>query len=277
VWPRDRAAGAEWLRVGRRSVERWKNFGGTCSLVAEHAMPHEAAPNAQHLNEAIALLYRDAPSAPVTLILESAWVPVMLVDTGRTLLRAAQVEALVRHRFGLYFVDGIDPVATWELRIEQRAGHPQALAYGMPPRLKRTLTDAGGVAGLRWAAMTPAFAWGCERLPTKRFSRASRWFVWGEQDRTLLARMAQHGVSSLNAGAERVASATEVLRLVDAERMRRGVEATTDRIAVSTWGAAPLCAGSDERIDWLDLCGKGGVSTGLAPSANGAKVAKVAS
>jgi hypothetical protein len=261
VWLRDRAHLTECLRIGRHAVERWTTVDAALALSATHALPQSSTPNPQRIAEAIAALYADAPDTPVALVLESAWLPVMLVDTGKTLLRAAQVEALVRHRFRLLHSDGLDPVSAWELRIEHRAGGRHALAYGMTPRLKQTLIDAARAVGLRWAAMTPAFDWGLGRLrPAKAWPRSTGWFAWTEQDRTLLARIESKQLVGFNAGAPRVADASSLLALVDAEGVRLGIESSSDPIGAATWGSAPSAARVGERVTWFDVRGDGRVS-----------------
>lgn len=262
MWPLDRTVANECLRIGRHAVERWKNVDGTLSLLSEHALPQGAALQPQHVTEAIRVLYSIVPTAPVTLVLESAWLPVMLVDTGPALLRAAQVDALVRHRFGQHYSDGPDPVAGWELRIEHRAGSRHALAYGMTPRLKQTLLDAARGAGLEWAAMTPALAWGMQRLrPAKALPRSTGWFVWSEQDRTLVAQLASNEIVGVNAGASRVADDASLLRLIAAEGARLGVESTSEPIVAATWAPVPRAARSGERFIWCDARAQGRRST----------------
>ena len=261
MWPLDRVGPNECLRIGRHAVERWKSVNGTLSLQSEHALPQVAVPQPQHLTGAIRALYSTVPAAPVTLLLESAWLPVMLVDTGAALLRAAQVDALVRHRFGQQYSDGPDPVAAWELRIEHRAGGRYALAYGMTPRLKQTLTDVARAVGLEWAAMTPGLAWGMERLRSaKGVTRPTGWLAWPEQDRTLLVRLASTEVVGFNAGAPRVADEASLLRLIDAESVRLGVQSTSDSFAVATWAPTSRAARAGERVVWLDARVQGGLS-----------------
>lgn len=241
------------------------------SLAAEHALAQDNAPQPQRLNEAIAGLYATAPGAPITLVLESAWLPVMLVDTGPTLLRAAQVEVLARHRFGLQYSDGADPVAGWELRIEQRAGSRQALAYGLPPRLKQTLVDAARTLGLEWAALTPGLAWGMERLrPARAWPRSVGWWLWPEQDRTLVARIESGAVVGLDAGAPPATDEPDLLRLVEAGGVRFGIESTTDPVAAATWHSVPHAARVG-RINWLDVRTQDGLPSSLGHATSKAR------
>lgn len=254
MWPLDRSASAEVLRIGRQAVERWKSVDGKFSLSAVHALPQDTAPQSPRLEEAVAMLYPTVPKAAVTLVLESAWLPVVLVDTGATLLRLTQVDALVRHRFRLQYSDAPDSLAVWELRIEQRAGNRYALAYGMRPRLKQGLIDAARAVGLEWAAMTPALAWGIKRSHLgKALPRSTGWFAWPEQDRTLVARLVSNEVAGLNSGAPCVADETNLLGLIAAEDVRLGIASTSDLIVAPTWGPVARAARAGERVVWLDV------------------------
>jgi hypothetical protein len=259
VWLRDRSAPAEFLRIGRYAVERWNNIDGSLTLAAAYALPQDGAPEPQRLVEAIRVLYPRSfgtSSPSVALVLESAWLPVMRVDLGAAWLRAAQIDTLVRHRFGLQYSDIGDSVALWELRIDHRAGTPTALAYGMAPRLKQTLHDAASAAGLRWLAMTPAFAWGLERLrPAQAWPRATGWFAWPEQDRTLLAIIVASEVVGLNPGAQPAGDSRGLIAQVDADSVRFGIEASASPITAANWGSPPRTSVVDDRTIWLNVCG----------------------
>jgi len=266
VWPFSRSSEGECLRIGRHAVERWKSVDGGLVLQAEHALPRDATPQPQDLGAAIQALYPGASETPITLILESAWLPVMWVDTGATVQRAAQLEALVRHRFGLHYSDSADPVANWELRIEHRAGSGHALAYGLAPQLKQALLEAVRASGLASVALSPALSWGLDRLrPAKTWARATGWWLWPEQDRTLVARLVGDAVMGFNPGAALAIDEAALLRLVEAEGVRLGVTSTAEPIAAATWVAAPRAARIGGRLAWFELQSRSGL-----PVASGA-------
>src|SRR5439155_388086 len=81
--------------------ERLSGRGGRLAVQAVHALPQDAAPDPLLLAGAIAALYPKPPSAPVEILLECAWLPVMLLDAGSGFLGRKQVELLARHRFEL--------------------------------------------------------------------------------------------------------------------------------------------------------------------------------
>src|SRR6185436_7764904 len=127
----------------------------------------------------------------LSVVLESALAPVLLADTGGLLTRRQHVEALLRHRFGVAYADpGVD-VASWKVRIGHRFGDRFALGYALPPAVERMLADVGRSAKLAYAAWHPALDWGLARFdPSRRWPNRVGWWIWPEQDRSLVARLA---------------------------------------------------------------------------------------
>ena len=258
MWPLDRQSFKECLRIGRHMIERWNDADGTLSLVAKHPLEPDAVEPPQSLAAAIRTLYSNAPEGSVMLLLESAWLPLVLADTGPALLRAAQLDALVRHRFGLHHGDARDPVSQWELRIEHRAGCRHALAYGLSPHIKRALLDAGAAVGVKWGALMPAFSWGRRRLrPERQWPGNEGWWLWSEQDRVLVARIAGNEVVGLNPGAQCLDDEQDVARRVDAEAARLGVAPGAEPITIAVWDGRPRATRVGDRVTWLDLRGQG--------------------
>ena len=256
MWPLERNAVHECVRVGRHAVERWAGSRAALALVGHQALPAAAAPQPTDLVTALLGLYVDKPSVKVTLVLESAWLPLMLADTG-VALETTEVEALLRHRLGMQYADDGDPVSGWDLRVEHRVGDRFALGYGLPSGLKRSLVEAAHGIGLEWAALLPAFAWGRDRLrPTRGWAGRSGWWVWPEQDRTLLGRLVDDRVVALNAGAAISDGLGVVEGLVDAERARQGMASSTDAIGIATWGVPPPGARDDGRATYFDIAGQ---------------------
>jgi hypothetical protein len=256
VWPLDRNAGHEYLRVGPHAVERWKDARGALSLEASQALQPDAVAQAQVLVAAVRALYSNKPEKKVTLLLESAWLPVMLVDTGSTPLSSVQFDALVRHRFGLHYGDMRDPVSAWELRIEHQAGRRHALAYGLSPRIKQALIEAGEASGVKWDAMLPAIGWGRQRLrPAAPRASATAWWAWQEQDRLLVARTARNEIVGFNSGAARFDDETGIVHLIESEEARLGVATKTDPITVAVWDDPARARPRGERLLWQDVRG----------------------
>lgn len=266
MWPLKRIgrrSTQECLLVGRQAAERWSSVNGGLTLQdsveLSTAVPWAQSLASSILKDAVRALYPTSPSVPVQVILESAWLPVALLEVGSGLLNAAQLQTLARYRFTQLLSDSADPGAPnepLELRIECRAGSRQALAYALAPELKRNFEAAAKASNLQWAALSPALSWGWARLcQSKMWPRSAAWFIWPEQDRTLLARVSGEAVVGLNPGASVVGSATEISRLLDAEGARLGLEARTEVVAAATWrerGFDDDASGIDT-LRWLDI------------------------
>ena len=254
MWPFDRGRDREYLRVGALGLERWKGVEGGLSLVAEHRFAEVPAQRVQVMAAAVLALYPDGAASRVTVLLESACLPTILIDTGPDHLSKKQLEALVRHRMSLAYEDDHYPVAIWGLRIEHRVGQRHAMAYGLTPDFKQALLDAGGPAGVTWDAWLPAFSWGLQRLRSsgQRLS-AGGWWLWPEQDRTLVARFASNQIVGLNPGASRADTSAEVLRLVEVEGTRLGVAAIKEPIAAASWDSFMGITRTDDPVSWWSI------------------------
>ena len=262
MWPFSRfgrAPDTEVLRSGRIAAERWAKTGTGLSLVASAALPTGRSLKPSDLALAIAELYRDKRSGGVGLVLESAWLPVILVDTGTSMLSMSKLQMLVRHRLGLLYGAIDDPVSGWDVRVEHRAGDRHAVAYGLSGRLKDALLATAQSVGIEWRAMTPAFDWGRQQLrPDARLRQQPGWWVWTEQDRLLVARMASGRVVGLNPGASSADAEDAVLDHVRTEQVRLGHEPNTDPVLVGHWGPSRAPKRANDRVVWRGL----GASTG---------------
>lgn len=257
MWPLDRMSVTEYLRIGRHSVDRWAGSSLTLSLVDSCALPADSGLDADNLLPALRALYPNRPQAVVTVLLESAWLPLLLVEAGPALWTSAQVEPLLRHRLDMIHGTTRASTSGWDLRVDYRPGERFALGYGMPPLLKQALADTGDALGLEWAALLPAFAWGLDRLrPTRHWSGRSGWWVWPEQDRLLVARITSNRVVALNAGASCSDDPAQITHLVDVERLRCGLPASVEPIGAATWAPARFPTNPTDRVGWIAIAGR---------------------
>jgi hypothetical protein len=183
-------------------------------------------------------LYPVADGQQVDLVIESACVPVILVDTGGVIWSPSQIDALVRHHLGLHYDDGLEKVATWTIRADHRAGERYALACGIPPLLLAALETAAREVSLKWATTLPALTVGWQRR--RRAGGVplhTGWFVWQEQDRSLVARVDRGRVTGLNAAAPRFENADDVDRLIRTESFRLGLAEGNDPVNIGSWDA----------------------------------------
>ncbi|MEO3715593.1 hypothetical protein [Roseateles flavus] len=149
----------------------------------------------------------------------------MLVPLGPDLWSRKHAEQLLRHRFG--DVHGLDGQS--DVNMDFRAGEPQVLGYALARPVKAALLSSARAAGVELASLQPAFVWGREALCRRgerqangHGARQDAWWVWSEQDRTLVALLRDGRVMSLNPAASQVLNLEEAKRCVALESVRLG-------------------------------------------------------
>ena len=237
------------VRVGARGVERWA-WSPTGLVRAGHedvgsevgragADPHALAPALRELLAA-------GSSRRAHLVVESAWLPVLRLETG-ALWSRAQLQALLRYRLAQLFDEPGRPAIAWELMLDHRAGEKQAIGYGLAPAVKEIVARAGAEAGVRWASMEPAFAWGWHRLRRQRPQIApAGWWLWQEQDRSFVCHVAGRRVRAMNTAAAPLSDAEQCRRAIAVERVRFGVDSNVAGAVVAGWDADLLTSGASD-------------------------------
>jgi hypothetical protein len=236
------------LRIGRERAEHWAWAGTRLELGREHVLAGrgggEAALEAE-LRAWLQPLAGRAPTRTVDVVLESAWLPVMLLELGRGLCSRSQAENLMRHRLAQLYANPGEPASPWQLQLDHRVGDGQAMGYGLAPTVRQAVLGALAAAGLRAASMQPAFAWAWRRFERRRSLRQG-WWTWIEQDRAMVCRIERGRVTAMNAGAAVPADDEQAARLVAIEAARIGM-------------AQPGASAVDEAVTlgWHDLAGPG--------------------
>ena len=258
MWLFDKLGPRDCVRLSRDAIERWVGVSGGMKLAASHALDGAGLPQPSTLLAVLRAMYPTPHRAGVDLVLDSTWLPMLLVDTGGVLWSRPQVEALVRHRLGLLYDDGAAKVSTWNLRVDHRAGERYALGAGLPQDLRQSLSNAAREVGLRGAVLTPAFHWGLQRLrPSRGWPGRTGWFVWLEQDRAIVSRFDRGRLTGFNAGAPQCEDADDVERLIQTESCRLGIEAKREPVVVGAWGmpSARPDRLRHSHLRWLPIAG----------------------
>jgi hypothetical protein len=237
-------------------------------LTATEPLPSQ--PALSELAAALRTLLARLPALAPAAVIESAWLPLVLADTGPSVWASGPIEALVRHRLGMNYRDATDPVAAWDLRVEHRPGDGHALGFGLPARLKQVVMESAREAGVAWTSVLPAWAWGLDRLrPQRAWPGRSGWWVWPEQDRHLVARFAAGRLVGLNPAAKVGVSASEIETAIAHEALRMGGIPVGARIGVATWAASadvPVLG----PVEWANI--PAGRARRAAPAGSSAKV-----
>jgi hypothetical protein len=249
------------LRVGRHAVQRWVavNAAGAknaackamslqasaeLSADAWSAPPSPASWPIAALTEALRQIYLSPPQGSVEVVLESTWLPVMLVQTGGVLVSEGQAVALLRHRLAQLYDSPSDPVALWDVRVSFNPGDALALGYGLSPQVSSALNQAATRLGFKFTRLTPAWAWGWQRAQADGcFAADALWWGWQEQDRLLLGLVEGEGAAaqlkSLHPGLARSVESEHLppylAQTVRSEAQRLGLVDVPKDMCIGTW------------------------------------------
>lgn len=257
MWPLERPKSV--VRVGRDRVELWRAGPRGLSMHRQSALQYSEAPKLAALTAAISVLLADETlqAARLDLVVESVWLPVVLLEVGATLWSLKQADALMRHRVGHLYAERREPMSAWDMQLDYRPGDARGLGYALAPSVKAALVSAAAATGCRWASLQPAFAWSWRQgLAQRRWPRG--WWLWAEQDRWLIALVQQGRVTQLNAGAAPALDAAEVLHRVEVEALRGGIDAPDLPVVAGGWQPLRSPGGpgqTDNRVSWFDVAG----------------------
>ncbi len=257
MWRRE-----DWLlRVGRAQVELWQGVPGALVLVARQDLGEPLRElHAGMLSEALTALWPQASGLPargpvVTVIVESAWMPVVLLATGPRLWRSVEVMALAQHRF----VEVHGPqAASWSVRVDHRPGEAHGLAFGIAPDVLAALQAASEARELVLAAVQPALVWGFNATRTLADTHEAGWWLWPEQDRHLLARVDRGSIQGLHPALPATLALTGrggIAEAVEVERQRLGEQDEGLGLVAATWTANRARDTAQPFIQWVALAG----------------------
>lgn len=183
MWPRKQCI----LRLGRHGCELWLEQSRAVLGLAKQSVPQaEAQSPYEPLRLAIQQLAQHVPArARVQVIVDSHWLPVLLVDTGHAPLAGGHINTLAMHRFAE--VRG-EAVRNWAFMSNYLAGDRKALAFGCPPQLQQVVqsTLAENAAPRAFCGLQPTLSWAMAKAPAKLGMQSNRCTVLHEQDRSLM-------------------------------------------------------------------------------------------
>ena len=228
------------LRLGSNSAELWRAEGQSFDIVESQTHVRRCSLyDTQPLAATLAALATRSTSRRASVVIESAFLPLMLVDTGGALWSDKQLDALLRHRFGLAYGGPSVNVAAWTFRSDYRFGERFALAFGLPPTVEAVLNGALA-AGWKFDGWTPAFSWSWSKWRRRSPATGSQWWLCPEQDRTLLAHTTDGRATALHAALPRFSAEEQLIRRVESEQLRSGVGSAQDPIGAVRWNANEL-------------------------------------
>ena len=264
MWPLDLLTPSDWLHCSRRSVERWGVVSQGRRLISAHELDQKGSPSASELADGMKAVLKGAQGARIELMLDTCWLPLLLLDTGESLLSADQLDALVRHRLGLLYTRETGTAGSWATRVDHQAGERYALGTGLSSDIDAALRTAAQTVGVRWGALLPSFAWAWRQLrPDRIWPRSSGgkgWFVWRESDRTLIGLFERGRLAAFNPGAPPSNSDAEIDGLIAAETLRWGLEPRNLPVTVASWSTvdAPGGNATGRSTRWIHIASDAG-------------------
>ncbi len=253
MWPFERQR--DVLRVAKHAVELWAREAE--GLIRRRGVTIDGSAD---LRGAVQLaLEGESPTrAPVDVVVESAWMPVVLLEPGPQLLRREQVEALLRHRLARVYDERTEAVSNWALQLDHRPGDAYGLGFGLPPSVRAAIEAGAQASGRQLASLQPAMQW------ARRIARPREgWWLWLEQDRAVLAWLERGRVAALHSAADLPRDAAAVARLVRIEAARAGVSAPAAPVLLSGWEQS--FAMGEGTLPWLGV-GSAGQAASTPPA-----------
>jgi hypothetical protein len=243
VWPFE--AKRDVLRIARQSVELWVREGS--GLVRAESRPVKGAEGlSAQLGELLKAYSGGRKSGPgaVDVVVESAWMPLVLLETGHNVWASAAVERLLRHRLANVYEERGESVAAWHVAVDHLPGERFGVGYGLPPRVRAAVEEALDAAGCGLASLQPAFQWG-----RRQSSAKAGWWVWLEEDRAIVGFLEQGRVTALQPAADLPRSSPDLARLLRTEQLRAGIDGAACGVAVSGW-EPPFAIGTTSDLTW---------------------------
>lgn len=250
MWPFE--SRRDVLRIGRLGIELWRReAAGLVQLRAATLDDRDA------LGPSVRELLRSASPARAQLdvVLESAWLPVVLLETGQAVWGREMVEGLLRHRLARVHDEREDPVTNWAVGIDHRPGDRYGLGYCLSPHVRAIVEEGCTAAGRSIATLQPALQWARGRSQVR-----DGWWVWLELDRALVALVERGTVTVLQPAADVPRDRAHLAGIVRTEQVRAGIESAPESIALAGW-EAPFSVNAAAGLTWQ------GVTAPSAPAA----------
>jgi hypothetical protein len=221
------------VRLGQRQFQAWLTQGRVprLSLLASAPSEHIGASDHTQVTETLATLRPALPAgARVTVLADSKWMPLSLLNTGAAPLSMDQVQALARHRFSELFGE---PARTWQLRCDYLSGQRHTLAFACPPELlhaiQQGITDAS-TPSVKLSGLQPTLEWAWNHVWRLHASRQDNWLLLAEHDRSVLAHVAKGAIRGLHAAAPVYDSPAQIASGLPVQALHCGI--ATEHVCV---------------------------------------------
>lgn len=237
MWPFNTSRQAQTvLRVGRLRVERWDTVDGFLQLTQQWPLAPDHDGTITHLDAPLRAALQSMGARPASLMLESAWAPVMALEVNM----ASAAHKAVRHQAALqinHLYGHLSSGGGWQTELLYSVGEPIAMAFGISDLLLSEIAAWADGASAKLTGIESAVGWWSERCAKRAGSPASWWLGIQEQDRCLLLRCKRRRVLGQHPGLPADLEAEAWTLAVKAEAFRQGLSKNPlDALWVGRWG-----------------------------------------
>jgi hypothetical protein len=212
------------LRLGQAQFQLWRVSGRRLILQGYRSAEQIAYNQYQTIASELSLLTQALPAgAGVTLLADSKWMPLSLLNTGYAPLSHTQVQTLATHQFAQTYGE---QAQHWRIQTNYLSGDEQALAFACAELLLSSVRqglaiDPANTSGrTRLMSVQPTFGWVWNHARGHEARRGDEWLVLAEHDRSVMARVAKGRVFALQASGPILYTSSQLAFVLQVQALR---------------------------------------------------------
>lgn len=214
------------LRLGQAQLQLWQVAGRRLTLQASRSAVHIGHNQFQVIANEVAMLAQSLPTGTsVQLLVDSKWMPLSLLATGRAPLSGAQIHALATHRFVQTYGE---QAQGWLVQTNYVSGDEQTLAFACAAQLLSGVRQGLGLdlanpsGRSRLQSVQPTFCWAWNQVRGHE-AREDGWLVMAEHDRSIMARVTKGRVLALQPAGPVLHTPAQLASALPVQAMRCGL------------------------------------------------------
>lgn len=214
------------LRLGQAQFQLWQAVGRHLTLLTHRPAEHIGYNQFQAITDELDALTQTLPmGSGVQLLVDSKWMPLSLLSTGRAPLSSAQIQALAAHRFAQAYGE---QAQGWRIQTNYVSGDEQTLAFACAAQLLSSVRQGLGLDApgssrqLRLQSMQPTFCWVWNRVRGHETIKDG-WIALSEHDRSVMAFITKGRVSALQPAGPILSTPAQLAAALPTQALRCGL------------------------------------------------------
>jgi hypothetical protein len=215
------------LRLGQAQFQLWRVSGRRLILQDSRSAEQIAYNQYQTIASELSLLTQALPAgAGVTLLADSKWMPLSLLNTGQAPLTHTQVQTLAMHQFAQTYGE---EAQQWRIQTSYVSGDEQTLAFACAELLLSSVKQALDIESLgasrraQLLSAQPTFAWAWNHVRSHEVRKSDEWLVLAEHDRSVMARIARGRVFAFHAAGPILRTPAQLAAALQVQALRCGL------------------------------------------------------